>query len=137
MTRTIMREHIFKLLFRAPFHELNELEEQIDLYFAELSDTKNEKNYNYIKNKTLSIADLLSEIDEKVDAVSEGWPVSRLGKAELSIIRLAVYEMLYDEDIPVNVAINEAVELAKKYGSDDNSASFVNGVLAKLIKEQR
>ena len=49
-------------------------------------------------------------------------------------MRLAVYEMLYDEDIPVNVAINEAVELAKKYGSDDNAASFVNGVLAKLVQ---
>ena len=94
MTRSDMREHTFKILFRVPFHDKNELREQI---------------------------------------VSEGWPVERLGKAELAIMRLAVYEMLYDEDIPVNVAINEAVELAKKYGSDDNAASFVNGVLAKLV----
>ena len=73
------------------------------------------------------------EIDEKINEVSEGWPVDRLGKAELAIMRLAVYEMLYDDDIPVNVAINEAVELAKKYGSNDNTASFVNRVLAKLV----
>ena len=73
------------------------------------------------------------EIDEKINSVSEGWPVNRLGKAELAIMRLAVYEMLYDEDIPVNVAINEAVELAKNYGGD-NAPSFVNGVLAKLAK---
>ena len=65
----------------------------------------------------------------------EGWPTSRLGKTELSIMRLAVYEMLYDEDIPTNVALNEAVELAKKYGSADSTAAFVNGVLGKLIKE--
>ena len=58
-----------------------------------------------------------------------------VGKTELSIMRLAVYEMLYDEDIPTNVALNEAVELAKKYGSADSTAAFVNGVLGKLIKE--
>ena len=93
------------------------------------------KKYNYIKDKTLAIAELIPELDEKIDSVSEGWPTSRLGKTELSIMRLAVYEMLYDEDIPTNVALNEAVELAKKYGSADSTAAFVNGVLGKLIKE--
>ena len=114
MTRSTMREHIFKLLFRAPFIDnKDEYEEQLNLYFAEL----------------------IPELDEKIDSVSEGWPTSRLGKTELSIMRLAVYEMLYDEDIPTNVALNEAVELAKKYGSADSTAAFVNGVLGKLIKE--
>ena len=87
----------------------------------------------YIKNKALLVCELSDELDEKINSVSEGWPVDRIGKAELAIMRLAVYEMLYDDDIPVNVAINEAVELAKSYGSDDNAASFVNGVLAKLV----
>ena len=76
---------------------------------------------------------MTDELDEKINSVSEGWPTNRLGKAELSIMRLAVYEMLYDDDIPVNVAIDEAVELAKKYGAD-NASSFINGVLAKLAK---
>ena len=115
MTRSTMREHIFKLLFRAPFIDnKDEYEEQINLYFADadMVDASHlkEEEYNYIKDKTLAIA-------------------------ELSIMRLAVYEMLYDEDIPTNVALNEAVELAKKYGSADSTAAFVNGVLGKLIKE--
>lgn len=132
MTRSEMREHVFKLIFRVPFHDKNELREQIDYYFEGLTDV-NEKDYEYIKNKALLVCELSDDIDEKINLVSEGWPVDRIGKAELAIMRLAVYEMLYDDDIPVNVAINEAVELAKSYGSDDNAASFVNGVLAKLV----
>ena len=122
MTRSEMREHVFKLIFRVPFHDKNELREQIDYYFDGLTDV-NEKDYEYIKNKALLVCELSDELDEKINSVSEGWPVDRIGKAELAIMRLAVYEMLYDDDIPVNVAINEAVELA----------SFVNGVLAKLV----
>ena len=125
MTRSEMREHVFKLIFRVPFHDKNELREQIDYYFDGLTDV-NEKDYEYIKNKALLVCELSDDIDEKINLVSEGWPVDRIGKAELAIMRLAVYEMLYDDDIPVNVAINEAVELAKSYGSDDNAASFVN-----------
>lgn len=132
MTRSEMREHVFKLIFRVPFHDKNELREQIEYYFDDLTDV-NEKDYEYIKNKALLVCELSDELDEKINSVSEGWPVDRIGKAELAIMRLAVYEMLYDDDIPVNVAINEAVELAKSYGSDDNAASFVNGVLAKLV----
>ena len=132
MTRSEMREHVFKLIFRVPFHDKNELREQIDYYFDGLTDV-NEKDYEYIKNKALLVCELSDDIDEKINLVSEGWPVDRIGKAELAIMRLAVYEMLYDDDIPVNVAINEAVELAKSYGSDDNAASFVNCVLAKLV----
>ena len=132
MTRSEMREHVFKLIFRVPFHDKNELREQIDYYFDDLTDV-NEKDYEYIKNEALLVCELSDELDEKINSVSEGWPVDRIGKAELAIMRLAVYEMLYDDDIPVNVAINEAVELAKSYGSDDNAASFVNGVLAKLV----
>ena len=132
MTRSEMREHVFKLIFRVPFHDKNELREQIDYYFDDLTDV-NEKDYEYIKNKALLVCELSDELDEKINSVSEGWPVDRIGKAELAIMRLAVYAMLYDDDIPVNVAINEAVELAKSYGSDDNAASFVNGVLAKLV----
>ena len=73
----------------------------------------------------------MEEIDASVNEVSEGWKTGRMGKVDLTLIRLAVYEMKY-EDIPVKVAINEAVELAKKYGTDDSPA-FVNGILAKLV----
>lgn len=134
MTRTIIREHIFKLLFRVEFHNTHELDEQIRLYIDGLGEMKQE-DCDYITEKTQNIAALIPEIDDKINSVSEGWPVSRLGKTELAIMRLAVYEMLYDEDIPVNVAINEAVELAKNYGGD-NAPSFINGVLAKLANRQ-
>lgn len=132
MTRSSMREHIFKILFRVEFHSMAELDEQIRFYMDTVSPITDDE-LQYISEKAKKIAEKIPEIDAQIDAVSEGWPVSRLGKAELSIMRLAVYEMNYDEDIPVNVAINEAVELAKRYGAD-NAASFINGVLAKMTK---
>ena len=102
MTRSTMREHIFKLLFRARFIDKNDYEEQIELYFADAdmvdASTLKEEEYNYIKDKTLAIAELIPQLDERIDSVSEGWPTSRLGKTELSIMRLAVYEMLYDDE---------------------------------------
>ena len=132
MTRSIIREHIFNILFRAEFYNKEELIQQTDYYVSELSSAK-DKEIEYIKDKTLAIIDKLSEIDEIINENSDGWPTNRLGKAELTIMRLAVYEIRFDEEIPDGVAINEAVELSKKYGSD-NSSSFVNGVLAKIIK---
>ena len=132
MTRSIIREHIFKILFRAEFYNKEELTQQTDYYISELSNAK-DKEIEYIKDKTLAIIDKLPEIDEIINENSDGWPTNRLGKAELTIMRLAVYEIRFDEEIPNGVAINEAVELSKKYGSD-NSSSFVNGVLAKIIK---
>ena len=134
MTRSTIREHIFKLLFRVEFHDTNELDSQIRLYMETLPSI-DDADREYISDKTGNIAALIPELDEKIDSVSEGWPVSRLGKAELAIMRLAIYEICYDDDIPVNVAINEAVELAKKYGAD-NAPSFINGVLAKVVKQQ-
>lgn len=132
MTRTIMREHIFKILFRTLFHDADELDEQIRFYFDEYPSAE-EKDITYITDKAKNIAGMLEELDSKIDSISEGWPASRLGKAELTIMRLAVYEMLYDDDIPMSVAINEAVELAKQYGAD-SAPSLINGVLAKLTK---
>ena len=132
MTRSIIREHIFKILFRAEFYNKEEFTQQAEYYVSELSNAK-DKEIEYIKDKTLAIIDKLSEIDEIINENSDGWPTNRLGKAELTIMRLAVYEIRFDEEIPDGVAINEAVELSKKYGSD-TSSSFVNGVLAKIIK---
>ena len=79
MTRSEMREHVFKLIFRVPFHDKNELREQIDYYFDGLTDV-NEKDYEYIKNKALLVCELSDELDEKINSVSEGWPVDRIGK---------------------------------------------------------
>ena len=132
MTRALLREHIFKIIFSLEFHNKEELEEQLNLYLKDNVDIAG-KDEKYITKKVLLIGEMLPEIDEKINEISEGWPVNRIGKAELSILRLATYEVVYDDDIPVNVAIDQAVELSKKFGQD-NSPAYINGVLAKLIK---
>ncbi len=131
MSRREIREQIFKLLFRAEFYEEDDLQEQHQLFLEELGE-ENIKDTGYIQHKCEDILGRLAEIDDLVNQVAEGWKTRRMGKVDLTLIRLAVYEMKYDEDIPEGVAINEAVELAKKYGTDDSS-SFVNGILAKLV----
>ena len=131
MSRREIREQIFKLLFRAEFYEKEEMSEQLSLFFEEL-DQRKEKDTDYIQKKYEDIMAHLAEIDAMINEVAEGWKTSRMGKVDLTLIRLATYELKYEEDIPTGVAINEAVELAKSYGTDD-SASFVNGILAKLV----
>lgn len=130
MGRRELREHIFRLLFRVEFHDAEELEEQSALYVEHIKEPEAE-DITYITEKVDKITRLLPQIDEIIDSAVTGWKTGRMGKVELTIIRLALYEMNYDDDVPVSVAINEAVELAKKYGSDE-APSFVNGVLAKL-----
>lgn len=131
MTRREIREQVFKMLFRVEFYNQEEMSEQIALCEDDACDWK-EKDRAYIFEKVENISDKLEEIDAKINEVSEGWKTGRMGKVDLALIRLAVYEMLYDEDVPAKVAINEAVELAKQYGTD-NSPAFINGILAKLV----
>lgn len=131
MSRREIREQIFKLLFRTEFYEKDELLEQRQLFLEELGQEEN-KDTAYIKRKYEDILEHLTEIDAMVNEVAQGWKTSRMGRVDLTLIRLAVYEMKFEEDVPAGVAINEAVELAKSYGTDDSS-SFVNGILAKLV----
>ena len=129
MTRRALREQVFLMLFRVEFHNAEELNEQIALYQEQLEECS-EKDCEYIITKFKSIVEKLEEIDNAIGEASKGWKVSRMAKVDLALIRLAVYEMKHEEDVPVKVAINEAIELAKQYGTDDSPA-FVNGVLAK------
>lgn len=131
MTRRELRENVFKMLFRVEFHEETEMPEQLDLFGDEV-ENMTEEDSAYINHKCNDIIAKISEIDEAINASTTGWKTTRMGKVDLSIIRLAVYEIKFEEDIPAKVSINEAVELAKNYGTDD-SASFVNGVLAKFV----
>jgi len=110
MTRRELREHCFKMLFSVDFYTTGE-EAKAD------------------------VVDKIEEIDAKIDEVAAGWKTKRMGKVELTILRLAVYEMLYDDTIPEKVSVNEAVELAKKFGGNESPA-FVNGVLAKFIPKE-
>ena len=133
MGRREMREHIFKLLFLREFNPSEEMPDQIRMYFESLEELA-PINEAYMQNKYEKILEHLDEIDGTLNLASSGWKVSRMSKVDVNILRLAVYEMKYDEDVPVKVAINEAVELAKKFGGDDSS-SFVNGILGKIAKE--
>ncbi len=135
MKRSEIRETVFKLLFRAEFNDISEMPEQTGLFFdIEQRVDENpisEADREYIKAREEAILAKLPEIDAAISEKAVGWTIERMGKADLAIIRLAVYEIMFDDDIPVSVAINEAVELAKKYGREE-SGGFVNGVLAKF-----
>lgn len=107
------------------------MSEQIELYLDNLEELS-EKDRAYIENKYRSVVEKVEEIDELLNANATGWKTARMNKVDLTILRLATYELKWDEDVPVGVAINEAVELAKKYSSEEGP-SFVNGVLGKLV----
>ena len=134
MKRRELREHIFELLFRVEFNNQEEMSEQTQLFFEDIEELE-EKDKSYMEAKFAKIVELLPKIDKLIDETAKGWKVSRLGKVDLTILRLAVYEMKFDEDVPVGVAINEAVELSKKYGGDESPA-FINGILGKLGKTE-
>lgn len=131
MGRTELRQHIFKILFLIEFNGRDEMSEQIELYLDNLEELS-EKDRAYIENKYRSVVEKVEEIDELLNANATGWKTARMNKVDLTIFRLATYELKWDEDVPVGVAINEAVELAKKYSSEEGP-SFVNGVLGKLV----
>lgn len=134
MGRRELREHIFKLLFMSDFNDGEEMNDQLAMYFDGLEVLK-ENDQEYMQSKYENIKAHLDEIDALLNEKSKGWKTSRMSKVDLSILRLAVYEMKFDEDVPVKVAINEAVEIAKAFGGD-TSASFVNGILGKIAKDE-
>lgn len=132
MGRRELREHIFKLLFMHQFNETEEMPQQLAMYFEGLEELR-EKDQAYMQDKYQKIAEKLDTIDEKINRVSKGWKTSRMGRVDLTVLRLAVYEMEYDPEVPVKVAINEAVELAKLFGGEE-SAGFINGILGKIAE---
>jgi N utilization substance protein B len=161
MKRSELRETIFRLLFMGQFEKSGEgKKEQIGDYLdemrsglievpyaklAEEEETREEspafvsaidvsgEDEEYIRTKLAKITEALPEIDEQINKASRGWKTSRMPKVDLSIIRLAVYEMIHDEDVPTGVAINEAVEIAKYYGGEE-SATFINGILGQIAR---
>lgn len=130
MTRKSQREAIFSILFKLEFNGMDDMPEQIDFSLEDIDDL-DDVDKDYITNKANNILGLISDIDVVIENISDGWKIDRLGKPELAIIRLAIYEIKYDDDIPFKVAINEAVELSKKYCNQD-SKGFINAILGKL-----
>lgn len=132
MTRREIREQLFVLLFQKEFYGQEEFEEQLESYLG--THEFEAKDKDYMLGRLRSIGELQPEIDALISEHSKGWKIDRIGKEELAILRLAVYEAMYDEDIPVGVAVNEAVELGKKYGAE-GGASFINGMLGNIVNE--
>ena len=134
MIRTELSEHIFKMLFQIEFNDPADMPDHLKYYFEMLDDAA-EKDKKYIQEKYEAVVSHVPEIDELLNENAKGWKTGRMNKVDLTILRLAVYEMKWDEDIPDGVAINEAVELAKRFGGD-SSSSFVNGILGKLASRE-
>lgn len=144
MSRRELREQIFKYIFRVEFNDREEMPEQEQFFFEMLKMEAQERELQeirdedaaYISNKSSKIIEKLDEIDAMINKQAKGWTTQRMGKVDLAILRLAVYEIVYDADVPTGVAINEAVELAKKFGQEESSG-FVNGVLAKFAPAEK
>lgn len=134
MGRHEQREQLFMLLFRVEFNSPEEMPEQVRLFFEDEERSGIGEAAVQIEEKYRRIQDKLPEIDRLLNEKTEKWNTKRIGKVELTVLRLALYEMLFDEDIPQGVAIDEAVSIAKKYGQE-SSGAFVNGILAKFAKQ--
>lgn len=137
MGRRELREQIFLLLFRVEFNNPEEMPAQLKMFFEtgsydEDMHSFSEKDREYITEKYNHIIESLPDIDKQLSEKAENWDITRMGKVELTVLRLAVYEIEKDDSVPASVAINEAVELAKKFGQD-GSGAFVNAVLAKFV----
>ena len=133
MNRSAIRENAFKLIYSLEIQNNKNLEEQIELFF-ESNEIKDEEAKKYVNDVIFGIEKNKNEILNEIEKnLKEEWKLNRISKMDLSILKLAIYEIKYNE-IPFKVAINEAVELAKKYG-EDKSKNFVNGILASVVKD--
>lgn len=99
---------------------------------ADIPEYATDEEREYIAGKVKGVCQVIEEIDKDIAGFSKGWKISRMPRTDLAILRLAVYEIKYDEKVPDKVAVNEAVELAKRYGNAD-SAAFINGVLSRFV----
>lgn len=135
MSRTEMRELAFKLVYSLEVQNSEDLEEQIDLYVTE-NEIEKQETIEYIKDIIFGINKNISEIEDIIKkCLTEKWTIERISKINISILKLSIYEIKY-KDIPYKAEINEAVELAKKYG-EDTSSKFINGALATAVKQMQ
>lgn len=129
ISRYKMREQAFILCFESLFSDAD-----IDELADNAGDARDEFLSDYAINCVKGIREHQDQIDEKIASnLKSGWKINRISKVSLAIMRVAIYEMMYLEDIPVSVSINEAVELSKKYAAEDDTA-FINGVLGAVAK---
>ncbi len=137
MSRRKARDITFKYIYSTLYGESevsDVLESIITADVEELSNLQGEEK-SYFDKVTTGIKEKEQQIDDMILSKLKNWTIERIFKIDLAILRLAVYEIMYYEDMPPKVAVNEAVELAKKYGNDASS-NFVNGVLREIIKDK-
>ena len=132
MSRRSARKNAFFLLFQMDFSEVAEFDQVKEIFFAEKEEPVEEGDKAFILSEVEGVHEHMEEIDGLIEQSAKGWDLGRMNKVDLAILRLAVYEMKFSET-PVGVAINEAVELAKKFSSDEAPA-FINGVLGKAAQ---
>ena len=133
MNRSQVREQTFKLIYSLEIQKKEEINEMIEL-FLENNNIKGKKDIDYVRNVVLGIKEHEEEILDKISSnLKDNWKIDRISRMDLSILKLAIYEIKFTE-VPFKVVINEAVELAKKYG-EDSSKKFINGMLASIVKE--
>lgn len=130
MSRRVSRETVMKLLYQSEFHNEAISKEKNEI-FEDNSGSDSEKAY--IERVCSGVSEKKAELDAVIESHLKGWKISRISKVDLSILRTAVYEIKYLDDIPISVSINEAVELAKKFSTSE-SASFINGLLSNIVK---
>ena len=139
MTRHEAREALLCMLFDYSFNAEEKPDELLELYLENYYDKKEKcvceelRQNNYFTQTYFGVIANIPEIDAYIDKCAEKWSTKRISRVSLSILRIAIYEILYVNDVPENVAINEAVELAKRFDNDDSYA-FVNGVLGGVTK---
>jgi len=129
MTRKIAREEAFILIFEKIFSK-----EGIDEILETAGEARDLKPDDYIKTVFNGVYENVDELDGIISENAVGWKIERISKTALAILRLALFEMKYMDDIPVSVSINEAVEVAKKYATPED-ASFINGILSTVAKK--
>ncbi len=130
MGRRASREAAMKLLYQLEIQK-SDRSEQIDTALHDENLTDSDRKY--IRGIIDGVSERVALLDRVIERYAMGWKINRLSKVDLSILRIGIYEILYREDIPFSVSVNEAVELAKKYSNEDAGA-FVNGLLAKVTK---
>lgn len=132
MGRRASRETVMKLLYQLEIQK-EDREEQIRAVLEE--NALQDKDREFVLDVVNGVNSNLSYIDNIIETNAKGWKMNRISKVDLSILRLCIYEICFRDDIPYNVSVNEAVELAKKY-SGEEAGAFVNGILSKVSKEK-
>lgn len=130
MNRKLSREKTMELLFGMTLSK-DTIEEVVEGFVENYEENIKEIDLTYVKQALIGIEKHKEEIDKAIEVNLHNWKIDRISKVNLSILRLATYELLYDEEVPRNVAINEALEIARRY-SDEKSVAFINGVLDNI-----